>query len=96
MCSHTGFQWGAEVDGAEYHVRTSLASGRQRDDMRVQEVTTYLGFVHRFTDYLSLSAKAGAVLAGDYDLTNGRTGYDKVDGALDQAVFAHVTFGVDW
>ena len=56
----TGFQWGAEIDGAEYHVRTSRATGNQRDDLNVQEVTTYLGFVHRFTDTLSITAKAGA------------------------------------
>jgi hypothetical protein len=92
----TGFLLGVEVDGAEYHVRTSQAAGRQRDDLRVQEVTSYIGFVHRMSDSMSLDIRTGAVLAGDHDLTNGAAGFNKVDGAADQGFFARATFGFDW
>lgn len=92
----TGLTWGIDVAGAEYHVRTSLAAGRQRDDLRVQEVTTHLGFIHRWTDTLSLQARAGAVIAGDYGLTTGAAGFAVVDGALDQGFFATVSLGIDW
>lgn len=92
----TGFSFGADIAGAEYHVRTSRAAGRQRDDLRVQELITYLGFVHRFTDYMSFSIKSGVTLAGDYELTNGAAGFQKVDGALDQTYFVRATFGIDW
>jgi len=92
----TGFQLGFEVNGAEYHVRTSLATGKQRDDLRVQEVTSYLGFTYLFSDTFSLQARAGAVIAGDYGLTNGAAGFNEVEGALDQGFFASVSFGIDW
>jgi len=92
----TGYQWGFEVDGGEYHVRTSAATGNQRDDIHVQEVTTYLGMTHRMSDTFSIRARAGATLAGNNDLTNGANGFTKVDGALDHGFFASVSFGIDW
>ncbi len=96
----TGILFGAEVTGAEYHVRTSLAQQQAnppgRDDLRVQEVVTYLGLVQRFNDYTSLAVRAGLVVAGDYDLTSGATGFNNAEGALDQAFFADVSFGVNF
>ncbi|MBM4063253.1 MAG: hypothetical protein FJ265_19475 [Planctomycetes bacterium] len=92
----TGWLLGAEIQGAEYHVRTSAATGNQRDDVHIQEVIGYLGLVHRFNDYFSFTARAGAVLAGDYDLTTGAAGYNRVEGALDQGFFAEVSIGFDF
>jgi len=92
----TGWMVGANITGAEYHVRTSAATGNQQADLRVQEVVAYLGMTHRLSDMFSIGARAGAVLAGDYDLTTGAAGFDRVEGALDQGFFAEVTFGFDF
>ncbi|MCR9245397.1 MAG: hypothetical protein NXI31_10215 [bacterium] len=92
----TGFSFGFEVDGAEYHVRSSSATGRQRADLRVQEVLSYLGFVHRFTDTVSLNVRGGVTLAGDYELTTGAAGFNPIDGTLDQTFFVQASFGIDW
>jgi hypothetical protein len=87
-----GLLFGANVTGAEYHVHTE-ESLNQRDDLRVQEVITYLGLISRFSDNTALIAKAGLVVAGDYDLTTGAAGFDRIDGALDQTFFAEISFG---
>lgn len=90
-----GFLFGAEVWGAEYHVHTSEALN-QRADLRVQEVTTYLGLVARMNDHTSLIVRSGLVVAGDYDLTTGAAGFDRSEGALDQGFFADITFGINF
>ncbi len=92
----TSFAFGAFVQGAQYHVRTSEALGRQRADVQIQEVVTYLGLTQRFSDNVSLQARAGLVLAGDYELSNGASAFDPIEGALDQGLYADVTFGIDW
>jgi len=92
----TGILAGVEVTGAEYHVRTSQATGSQRDDLQVQEVIAYLGILHRTNDYFSFRARGGAIVAGDYDLTNGAATYNRVEGALDQGFFAEIAFGFDF
>lgn len=93
----TSFAFGAMVQGAQYHVHSLAAStGKQSADLQVQEVIAYLGMTHRFNDYLSLSARSGIVLAGDYKLTTGAAAYDPADGALDQGFYADITFGIDW
>jgi hypothetical protein len=97
----TGILFGAEVTGAEYHVRTGLAQqqtdpNQGRDDVRVQEVISYLGLMHRMNDYTSIAARAGIVLGGDYDLRSGATGFDPVEGALDRGLFVDVSFGVNF
>ncbi|MCA8951307.1 MAG: hypothetical protein KDE27_17500 [Planctomycetes bacterium] len=94
--SATGFSLGAQIDGAQYHVRTSRASGHQRDNVQVQEVKTYLGYTQRFSDNFSLLLRTGAVVAGDYKLTTGAANFQRVDGSLDPGFFAQVTFGIDW
>ena len=95
-----GILFGAEVWGAEYHVRTSLQGQENnppgRANARVQEVVTYLGLVNRINDYTSFAARAGLVVAGDYDLTSGANGFDYADGALDQGFFADFSFGVNF
>ena len=92
----TAFAWGAQVQGAQYSVGNSAGGVSQRDDLNVQEVSTYLGITQRFTDAFSLRARAGAILAGHYDLTTGSQSFDRASGALDQGFFASVTFGIDW
>jgi hypothetical protein len=92
----TGFLVGAQVYGGEYHVHTSLATGKQRDDLQVQEVIVYGGLMQRMNDHLSLTLRGGIVVAGDYDLTTGGAGFDRVEGALDQALFAEISLGITW
>lgn len=92
----TAFAWGAQVQGAQYSVGNSAGGVSQRDDLNVQEVSTYLGITQRFTDAFSLRARAGAILAGHYDLTTGSQNFDRASGALDQGFFASVMFGIDW
>jgi hypothetical protein len=91
-----GWMFGVEVRGAEYHVRTSAATGNQEDNLHIQEIISYLGTTWRMSDAMSLGARAGAVLSGDYHLTNGFTGFNKVEGALDQGFFADISFGFDF
>lgn len=93
--SSLGISFGANVTGAEYHVHTDESLG-QRDDLRVQEIVSYLGLVARLNDYVSFSAKGGLVVAGDYDLTTGAAGFNRVEGALDQSVYAEVGFGISF
>jgi hypothetical protein len=90
-----GILFGGEVTGAEYHVHTSEAIN-QRDDVRVQEVVTYLGLVARLSDNISFIARSGLVVAGDYDLTTGAAGFNRSEGALDQGFFADLTFGISF
>lgn len=90
----TGWMWGVDVTGAEYHGRTSQALGNSEYDVRIQEVVTYLGMTHRLSENFSLGGRVGAVLAGDYDLWDG-TG-QRIEGALDQGFFASFTMGFDW
>lgn len=92
----TAFTMGAQVQGAQYRVRSTAATGKQQRNLNVQEVFAYVGVTHRVSDYYSLSARAGAVLAGDYDLETGATNFDRAEGALDQGFFVDVTLGIDW
>lgn len=92
----TGFLLGSEVVGAEYHVRTSEATGSQRANARVQELFGYVGLMHRFTDHVSLTGRTGAVFTGRYDLTSGAATYDRVEGQLDTGWFAELMLGFDF
>lgn len=92
----TGFAFGAEVNGAQYHVRTSAATGHQHADLQVQEVIAYFGLTHRFNENLSFRGRAGLTLAGDYDLTTGANGFDRVEGALNQGLYVDFTLGFDF
>ena len=92
----TSFAFGAEVNGAEYRVRSTSTTGKQPGDVRVQEVITYIGMTHRFSDYVSLRTRGGLVLAGEYELSTGAGNFDPAEGALDQGFYADITFGIDW
>lgn len=96
----TGWLLGAEVTGAEYHVRTDLLSGpvadnQPRDNVRIQEFVTYLGLVHRWSDNFSMTGRFGAVLAGYYDLTNGHPD-QHVDGQIEPGLWGEFSIGVDF
>jgi hypothetical protein len=93
--SSLGILFGAEVTGAEYHVHTAEALN-QRDDLRVQEVVSYLGIMSRFNDVASFMARAGIVVAGDYEMTTGAAGFNRAEGALSQSFWAEVSFGVNF
>lgn len=91
-----GFLFGVQIDGAEYHVRSSSATGRQRTDVRVQEVVVYTGAIWRLSDYVSMQGRIGSAVAGDYKLDDGDPSTPRVDGTLDAGLFAQFTFGIDW
>ncbi len=93
--SSFGILFGAQVTGAEYHVHTDEALN-ERDNVRVQEVVSYLGLVSRFNDNASFMARAGLVVAGDYDLSTGESGFNRSEGALDQGFFAEISFGLSF
>lgn len=92
-----GVRIGAEIQGAEYRVRQRNAVGdREFADMRVQEVLAYGGATWRMSDYVSLAARAGMAVAGDYKLDDGLAATQRVDGTIRPTVFAEVTFGIDF
>jgi hypothetical protein len=91
-----GMLAGIEIEGAEYRVRTSAATGRQQDDARVQEVLVYGGANWRFNDNVSMRARAGIAAAGDYKLEDGDVTNNRIDGTLGTSFFIDVTFGLDW
>lgn len=92
----TGLLFGAEVNGAEYHVRTTEATGNQRANVRVQETVVYFGLLQRFTDNFSFRGRIGAVVGGDYELTSGAATFDPADGTLASGLYAEISFGIDF
>ncbi|MBZ0153316.1 MAG: DUF6268 family outer membrane beta-barrel protein [Planctomycetes bacterium] len=94
--SNTGILFGVDVDGGEYHVRTSAATGNQQGDVHVQEISTYFGWMTRFNENTSLLLRGGLVVSGDYYLTTGRNNFDPAEGSLNQGLFAEVSFGFDF
>ena len=99
----TSFAFGTEVTGAQYRVHSTLFTGKQQANAQVQEVVSYLGATHRFSDQVSFQVRAGIVLAGEYDLTTGAESatspfnrFDPAEGALDQGFYADITFGINW
>jgi hypothetical protein len=94
--SQFGLSFGTQITGAQYHVRTSQATGSEQADVNVQEVVVYGGATWRFSDYLSLGARAGMTVAGDYHLTTGQAGLNVQEGTLETGMFVDITFGVDF
>lgn len=93
-----GISLGTQVMGAQYRVRTSEAAGSTQADIQVQEIIAYGGLTWRFSDYVSLAGRAGMTVAGDYYLRDGSTGVgDRIrEGTLEPALFAEITFGIDF
>jgi hypothetical protein len=91
----TGFLLGGYVTGAEYHMHTAEALN-QRADLRVQEAIVYLGLVQRMNENLSFEMRGGMTVAGDYKLTTGANGFNIVEGALDQGVYAEIMLGINF
>ncbi|GAB4154235.1 MAG: hypothetical protein Fur0037_22880 [Planctomycetota bacterium] len=94
--SSLGFLLGVDIDGAQYRMRTSAATGRQRANAQVQEIVAYCGLISRMSDNFSLIGRAGANVAGDYHLTNGDASGGFADGTLDPGLFAEISFGIDF
>lgn len=92
----TGWLLGSEVTGAEYSVRTSAATGSERDNVRIQEVNAYFGMIHRMSDFLSLDARVGAVLSGNTEFTTGASGYDAVEGSRSPGFWCELSVGFDF
>lgn len=94
--SSTGYLLGFDITGGQYHVRTSAATGRQRADVQVQEIVAYFGIMHRMNDNLSVYGKVGMSLAGDYDLSDGSAGFNRIEGDFGTTVFAELGLGFDF
>jgi hypothetical protein len=92
----TSFSIGATVQGAQYRVRSSAGTNKEQANVNVQEVLAYIGMTHRLTDTWSFSARAGSVLAGHYDLSDGQNTFTRASGSLDQGLYADVSLGIDW
>ena len=91
-----GVLGGVEIRGAEYRVRSSMATGDQQADARVQEVLVYGGANWRFNDFTSMRARVGVATAGDYKLDDGLASSPRVDGTLEATLFVDVSMGIDW
>ncbi len=87
-----GLLLGAEVQGAEYHVRAPL--GIRSGDVRIQEVLVYTGAIWRQSATTSIAARLGLTAAGDYRLDDNPT--EKVDGTLQPGLFLELSFGFDF
>ena len=85
---------GIEIEGQEYRVRSSAATGKRQSNLQVQELRIYVGGVHRFDDSFSGFARLGAVVAGDHKFTN--TSGQPVQGQLDPTLLFEVGLGWDF
>lgn len=94
--SSLGFLFGAQIDGAQYRVRTSAATGRLRTNVQVQEVVVYTGIMSRLSDGFSIMGRVGATVAGDYHLSNGDKSGGMYDGTLDPGLFLEFSAGFDF
>ena len=88
------FLFGAEVNGGQYRVRSSPATGRQQGTSSVQEVLAYTGIHWQLSDDFAIEARGGAALAGNYKLDDGNPSTPVVDGSLGQAFFFDITLGI--
>lgn len=87
-----GFLVGGNVSGAEYRVHTDFGRD-QAANARVQECIVYMGMLSRLTENLSFGGKVGAVVAGDYSLTDGTSTFRRVNGQLEPALFGELSLG---
>ena len=85
---------GVDLEGEQYRVRSSVATGKQMFDVQTQEIRARLGLIQRFNDNFSLFADVGTNVAGDYKWrdTTGAT----YDGTLRPEIFLHVGVGIDF
>lgn len=84
---------GLHLESDEYHIRGPRALGKPEQDVHVQELTLELGVEHRFNPNLSLWARAGTTIAGNYDWSYG-VGPGDYDGMLERALTLEL--GVGW
>ncbi|MEC7584753.1 MAG: hypothetical protein VYE77_10580 [Planctomycetota bacterium] len=87
---------GAQIQGAEYRVHSSLATGKQAANVHVQEILVYGGLIGRFNDSFSLQGRTGLAVAGDYKLADGNPATSGVNGTLRPTFFFEVTMGFDF
>jgi hypothetical protein len=93
-----GFLFGGNVTGAEYRVHTDFGTDRAAN-ARVQECVVYLGMISRLTENLTFGGKVGAVVAGDYNLTDGTSGpgsFRRVNGQLEPALYGELSMGLSF
>lgn len=85
---------GAYLEGDQYHVRGSSATGKRRVDWQTQEITISAGLNHRLTDYLSVFGEIGSVIAGDNKFRDGTS--QRFNGAIEPTFFFNVGVGLDF
>ncbi len=88
------FLLGVEVTGAEYNVRSSIATGKQRQEIRVQEAVVYVGMQWLLDDTFSFEVRSGSAVAGDYKVGDGTGAL--VSGQLEPSFFVDVSLGFDF
>jgi len=81
---------GAEIEGHEYSVRSSAATGKQQHDINIQDIRLYIGANHRVNDNFSMFARTGAVVGGDYRFT------PSYDGQIEPTFMLELGLGWDF
>lgn len=89
------FNFGIDVMGDEYHVRSSAATQKIRSDIQVQEIRVGVGAQFRFNDQLSVFGRFGVNVAGDYKFGDADD-LDIADGTLEPALFFQAGIGFDF
>jgi hypothetical protein len=86
------FQLGLELESEEFHVRSTVATGRVERDIHVQDLRAFVGALYRLGDHVSLFAKVGTNVAGHYDWSY--LPEPDYDGTLERGLYGQV--GVGW
>jgi len=85
---------GTYLEGDQYRVRSSAATGKRSVDWQTQEITLSVGALHRLTDYLSVFGEVGSVIAGDTKIRDGTS--QSYNGAIEPTFFFNVGVGFDF
>lgn len=85
---------GAYLQGDQYRVHSSAATGKRRVDWQTQEIWASAGLNHRLSDYLSVFGEVGTLIAGDNKLRDGTS--QSYTGALEPSFFFNVGVGLDF
>src|SRR5690606_32468222 len=90
----TTLRVGGYLEGNQYRVRSSAATGKRQVDWQTQEITVAAGLNHRFSDYLSVFGEIGSVIAGDTKLRDGTS--QSFTGSIEPTFFFQVGVGFDF
>jgi hypothetical protein len=90
----TTFRVGGYLEGDQYRVRSSAATGKRRVDWQTQEISLAAGLTHRFSDYLCVFGEVGSVVAGDTKFRDGTA--QNYTGSIEPTFFFNVGVGFDF